>query len=751
MTVPETKPKILVVDDDLFTREILCDILQSHGYLVNSAENGQDGYDTFTSDPEIKLIITDINMPVMGGLELIKKLRDDNHDVPLVILTGNNEISVAMEAISSGAGDYLLKDENIQDTIILAADKALEKKRIVDQNRQLVADMQQMNRKLGKIVDKMTEIGTALSSEKDFNKLSEMIISHTRAITHADAGTLYLLADDVLNFLIIQNDTLDISMGGSSGDEIPFSPVELEESNVSAYVALNGETVNIGDVYDSELFDFTGPKKFDVATGYKSQSMLVIPMRNDENIIVGVIQLLNAKDPKSGEVISFSEDIVRLAESISSQAAVAVSNVTLIDQKEKLFEEVLNLKNYDESILESLSNGVMSLDAEGRIVKCNEASLNILHADVGSIIGMPAGDFFRGDNSWIVEKIDRVLTTGQTDVTMDSQLVLEDGGESPVNLTIAPLTNVKKDRIGSLLVFEDITGEKRLKGTLARYMTKEVSERLLESGEEILGGQIQEASVLFSDIRGFTTMAEKLGAQGTVTMLNEYFTIMVDIIFEHHGILDKYIGDAIMAAFGVPFPGENDTDNSVTAAIDMIRALGDLNRQRKADDQDMIDIGIGINTDEVLAGNIGSMKRMDYTMIGDGVNLAARLESACKFYRSQILISEHTFRKLKGNYRCREADRMTVKGKTKPVAIYEILDFHTEETFPNIDASVQRYSEALNAYRDQKWQDAIEMFSSCLSLNDQDYLPQLYTERAQYFMANPPLPDWDGVWVMTTK
>ncbi len=179
-------------------------------------------------------------------------------------------------------------------------------------------NVKQMNQKLGNVVEKMTDIGMALSSEKDFNKLSELIISHVRDLTNADAGTLYLLENNKLNFLIIQNDFLNIDMGGQSGDNIPFPPVELEESNVSAYVALNDKTVNIPDVYDSDLFDFTGPKKFDETSGYRSKSMLVIPMKNDKNEIVGVIQLLNAKNVKTGEIIPFSEDACNLAESIAS-------------------------------------------------------------------------------------------------------------------------------------------------------------------------------------------------------------------------------------------------------------------------------------------------------------------------------------------------------------------------------------------------------------------------------------------------
>ena len=161
-----------------------------------------------------------------------------------------------------------------------------------------------------------------------------------------------------------------------------------------------------------------------------------------------------------------------------------------------------------------------------------------------------------------------------------------------------------------------------------------------ESG--MMGGKESVATILFSDIRSFTTHSEKLGAQGTVAMLNEYFTLMVDCIQEEGGMLDKFIGDAIMAGFGMPVAHDDDVDRSVRASIKMINELRRWNVQRASEGKAAIDIGIGLNTDMVVSGNIGSKKRMDYTMIGDGVNLASRLESACKQYGAHILISEYT-------------------------------------------------------------------------------------------------------------
>jgi adenylate cyclase len=149
-------------------------------------------------------------------------------------------------------------------------------------------------------------------------------------------------------------------------------------------------------------------------------------------------------------------------------------------------------------------------------------------------------------------------------------------------------------------------------------------------------------------------------------------------------MLDKFIGDAMMAAFGVPMQHDDDEDRSVRAAVSMIRSLDVWNKERIEAGKFPVEIGIGLNTDIVVSGNIGSKKRMDFTMIGDGVNLAARLETACKQYKARILVSEFTFKKLRGTYRAREVDRIIVKGKTTPVGVYEILEYHTPESFPDM-------------------------------------------------------------------
>jgi adenylate cyclase len=302
-----------------------------------------------------------------------------------------------------------------------------------------------------------------------------------------------------------------------------------------------------------------------------------------------------------------------------------------------------------------------------------------------------------------------------------------------------------------MIMMEDISSEKRVKSTMALYMDPSLADQLVRGGEDMLGGQSKEATVLFSDIRGFTTLTEELGAQGTVQLLNEYFTIMVDCIQAEGGMLDKFIGDAIMAIFGTPFPHEDDEDRGVRCACNMMAELNRFNHDRVAKGKVPVDMGVGVNTGLVVSGNIGSPKRMDYTVIGDGVNLSARLESACKQYSAHILISEFTQAKLRGTYRNREVDRVIVKGKTEPVGVFEILDYHTDETFPNIMEALNQFRGGIDLYRTAKWDAASKAFKDALALNPTDKLAETYIERCAQLKKNPPKGKWDGVWVMTSK
>jgi len=518
--------------------------------------------------------------------------------------------------------------------------------------------------------------------------------------------------------------------GGVGRKEIRFP----DSAGIAGSVFTSGKTLNIADAYKDPRFN----QDIDRKTGCRTRNILCMPIINKAGRALGVTQVLN----KKGGPFT-AEDEKRL-KAFTAQAAIALENA-------QLFEDVMNARNYNESILKSLSNGVITLNAERTIIKVNEAASKILRVKETDIIERPAAEVFKGKTMWVLESIRDVEKTGTTDFTMDTDLELKDGTTVSVNLAVVLLINIKNQPIGCMLVFEDISNEKRVKGTMARYMSKAVVDQLLKEGADALVGSVQEVTILFSDIRSFTTFSERIGARGTVSMLNSYFTEMVDVIFNQGGILDKYIGDAIMAVFGTPFKKPEDPDNAVTAAVEMLLTLRSYNAQRIAAGEEPIDMGVGVNTDEVVAGNIGSQKRMDYTVIGDGVNLASRLVGASKYYGASILISESTFNKQKRPRIARHLDLIRVKGKEKPISVYEILDFHTEETFPNRTAVLKLFEKGYKQFRKRDWGYAAGTFRDALNLHPGDVASQLYLDRCLKYQANPPDDSWDAVLTMTSK
>ncbi|MDE0854239.1 MAG: GAF domain-containing protein [Nevskia sp.] len=499
-------------------------------------------------------------------------------------------------------------------------------------------------------------------------------------------------------------------------------------AGIAGAVFSSGLGENVANPYGDPRFN----PDVDLHTGFRTRSILCMPIVNKKGQRLGVTEVLNKR-----EGVFTVKDEQRLR-AFTAQIAVALENA-------QLFDEVLSVKSYNENILASTTNGVITLDRERRVITANGAALRMLGREAGAILQQPAVAVFVGDNEWVLRSVDRVQLSGRADFAADAALVHPDSTVASVNLTATPLKNAEGQAIGVILSFEDQTREKRVRSTMARYMSKEVADQLLEAGEAALGGQIQRSTILFSDVRGFTSTAEALGPRETVALLNEYFEEMVEAIFQYGGVLDKYIGDAMMALFGVPFQGARDADNAVAVANAMLRRLSALNQRRREAGRKVIDIGIGVATGDVVVGNIGSPRRMEYTVIGDSVNLASRLEGATKEYRVKVLLAQATAEALTLPTALREIELLRVKGKDQPVAVYEALGYHDEYSFPNLDRCLAAYAEGLRAYRLRDWQEGAQAFAEALALNPADYPSQLYLQRCRGYMAQPPPADWDGV------
>ncbi len=292
--------------------------------------------------------------------------------------------------------------------------------------------------------------------------------------------------------------------------------------------------------------------------------------------------------------------------------------------------------------------------------------------------------------------------------------------------------------------------KRRLKGAFQVYVAPAVVQEILKDPKALkLGGEQRVLTVLFSDIRGFTTISEGLAAEELVLLLNEYLTEMTQVIFRHEGTLDKYIGDAIMAIYGAPLPQADHPLRACLSAMEMLEALKTLRERWRPKGLPELDIGIGINTGEMVVGNMGSQRRFDYTVMGDNVNLASRLEGLNKQYGTHILVTEFTASHLEGKMVCRELDLVRVKGKSRPVRIYEILGL--KERCSGDSSWLELFELGLGLYRQMRWEEAAACFSEVLKTVPQDGPSRLYLERCRAFSIKPPSGPWEGIHSWETK
>jgi len=308
---------------------------------------------------------------------------------------------------------------------------------------------------------------------------------------------------------------------------------------------------------------------------------------------------------------------------------------------------------------------------------------------------------------------------------------------------------------GGSTIFHFIRERKQssqIKRMFSHYVSGVLVNQLIDNPDRLkLGGEKRKISILFSDIAGFSTFSEQMGPEELVSLMNEYLNAMTDVVLKNRGTLDKYIGDAVMAFWGAPISFENHEELACLTALQMQEELEILKQSWKERDLPQIFVRIGINTGDVIVGNIGSKQRFDYTVMGDDVNLASRLEGANKQYGTYIMLSESTALEVADKFVMRDLDFIKVKGKTKPTKVFELLGIKGDQKAEEKLQSLKLYHEALEQYHKQNFDLAEKLFSSALELNPWDSPSKIYLERIVYYKNNPPEENWDGSFTMKTK
>ncbi|MBV9559969.1 MAG: adenylate/guanylate cyclase domain-containing protein [Bradyrhizobium sp.] len=348
------------------------------------------------------------------------------------------------------------------------------------------------------------------------------------------------------------------------------------------------------------------------------------------------------------------------------------------------------------------------------------------------------GDFNQalGDEIW------DVIGGGAERQPDDTDFAAADGGWIAIRRTIRPAGASGESR-GALLIIEDATEQRRMRSLLEKTMSPGVARSWLAAPREELGGELREATILFADIRGFTSLAESLGPHAVVDLLNRYFTYMADVIGAEGGTIDKFVGDGILALFGVPTSHGDDADRAVAAARDMLRALSLLNAEPGFP---QLKIGIGIATGPVIAGRIGSPDRMNYTVIGNAANLAARIEGVCKSYGCPILACDETVRRLRRPATTRLIDIVFVEGQETRTPIHEIF----VETSGTDAPWLTPFAAGVSAYLAGEFATAQLHFAEAGAIKADDPITRVLVQRCRELERQRP-SDWTGAWKLREK
>ena len=507
-------------------------------------------------------------------------------------------------------------------------------------NYELIENVEQKKKELNiKLLELETlfDIGVAISSVLDVNALAEDVLIRAIGVLNASKG-MFIRQND-------QSPILDILSMFNWGDNKFLLSKKIDVLN----------RINDGEAG----LILTSNEKTELQKKLKEDNLLVVPLRAKENLLGFMI--LCDKETRSG-VEDFNELDLDILTSLSNQAAVAMDNA-------KLFKEITEAKQFNESILGSIATGVITINILGEVDSVNKAGENILKMDNDSIINNHYMFLFEKDPD-IIEIITKTELSKKitTEINMP---FLTASQETIVNVSAAPRIDINGNIEGLVIAIEDISDVSKVKNTFKRYVSKQVVDNLLEDETKLnLGGEEREVSILFTDIRGFTSMSENMEPEQVVMTLNEYFSEMIDIVFKHNGTLDKIIGDELMVVFGAPLTAEDDTERALNTAVEMQNKIKELNNIRKQRGEEPVLVGAGINKGFVVSGNIGSRDMMDYTVIGDTVNLGSRLCSAAG--PGEIIVSKEVIKNQEDNFSFEELKPIMVKGKKDKINIFKV-------------------------------------------------------------------------------
>ena len=497
-------------------------------------------------------------------------------------------------------------------------------------------------------------VNSTLNLEKVLNRAMDIIIQ----VTHAERGFMMLTdeATGELNFRVARN-----------MERSTISAPEFEVSrSILTGVARTGQPIVTTDAAHDPRFS-----DHESVVSKSLRSILCIPMKAKENVI-GLIYVDNRL--RVGMFHSTDLDALR---AFADQTAIAIENAQLFEDLQQKMEEIARLKTFQDNIFASIASGILATDLEGRITAFNQAAESIFSVSASKSMGKPYGETLPRLNFKpfpdLFEKVKRAVTRR---AAAEIESNIPPRGAMNLSFNISSLKDASGNSQGVTIVVDDVTEKRRLEATRAmfrRYVSPAVVDRLPENPDNLrLGGHRQEITILFADIRGFTHLSEPLPPEQLVDILNAYLSVAADAILEFEGTLDKFMGDAVMGLFNAPLAQDDHPFLAAKAAIAMRSAVTKLHHRLPEPLQ--LSYGIGIHTGEAVVGNVGTEQQMNFTAIGDAVNLAKRLQENAQ--GGQILLSGETYLRMRGQVQVNPLLPIKVRGRQAFTEVWELVGLH---------------------------------------------------------------------------
>lgn len=519
-----------------------------------------------------------------------------------------------------------------------------------------------------KVLDELVRASALMADEGDFKSLVSVLVEQSLDITRSDIAVLYLFKDS-------EDKNSDLHMMYKRGaveapESLSHESGLIDFLNDCAKAVVLQERSIQSDKFFNDLF-----------LNPLMNSGIALPL-NTVKSRIGVL-ILNSRQESF-----YNSNIFNFLDSFTKQASGMLQNSKLYKELKDYVKRVEDLQQYQKNIFESMTNILITTDKDNRIEYFNHMAEESMRMDE-SAVGIPVDQYFKKSLSRKV--LNAILKAGKSGVEIPGMEGIYklpgDNRDMDFSLNVSALKGVRGKHKGLTLLFSDQTREQELKASIetatedrrvikdmfARYLSNDIVQSLMDSPDMVKpGGGTKHATVFFADIRGYTSFSEDKSPEYIIEVLNEYFTEAVEIIIKYGGYIDKFIGDCIMAAWGVPMVNEKeDAIKAVSCAVEIQNLVKAKDRQFFNGRASKLTVGFGMHTGDLVAGNLGSSRRMDYTVIGDTVNLAARLEGVSE--AGEIIITENTRKYLDDRFQIEARDAVKVKGKVKPIQIFNVM------------------------------------------------------------------------------